>query len=215
MDELDGQMTRKHFYVLVNLTDEVLGIGHSDMPDTRDCSPARKCYFSDIDFKFPIGMFRYRRSGSKTDWVVIFRVPRGASTSNSDFIQTIANTSREAPEHLSRRQTSDAIASIRSIVGANSRLARELLATILPNGTSHIFCDTNSEKDFVRELSTHIQNSDSIHNNEDFFTDMRKFNFHGNTYETNFSVFWSAAARVIDMDTGTGAHQRRHTEVYE
>ena len=75
---------------------------------------------------------------------------------------------------------------------------------------SPIFCDNNSEKYFVWEISTRIQNSDSIHNDEDFFTDMQKFNCHKNTDETIFCIFWSAAAWLIDMDTGTGAHQRRH-----
>ena len=46
MDELEGQMTRKHFYVLVNFTDEVMGISHIDMPDARDQSLARRFYFS-------------------------------------------------------------------------------------------------------------------------------------------------------------------------
>ena len=133
-------------------------------------------------------MFRYRRGGSKADWVVILRVTRGGSTSNPDFIQTITTASIEAPAHLSRRQTYDAISSIWSTLGANSRLASALLPTTLLDGTSPIFCDTNSEKDFVQDISTHIQNSDSIHDDEDFSTDMRKFNCHGNTYETIFSV---------------------------
>ena len=62
----------------------------------------------------------------------------------------------------------------------------------------------------MRVISTRIQKSDSIHDGEKIFMDMRKFNCHGNTDETNFSVFWRAAARVIEMYTGTGAHQRRH-----
>ena len=65
MDELEGQTARNNFYVLVHLTDEVMGIGHSDIPDTRDRSLARRCYFSDLGFKFPIGFFKYRRGGSK------------------------------------------------------------------------------------------------------------------------------------------------------
>ena len=44
---------------------------------------------------------------------------------------------------------------------------------------------------------------------------MRKFNCYENTDETMFSVLWSAADQVIEMDTGTGAHQRRHAEVDE
>ena len=55
---------------------------------------------ANLGFKFPIGMFRYRRGGSKADWVVILRFPRGASTSNSNFIQTIATASKQAPENL-------------------------------------------------------------------------------------------------------------------
>ena len=58
-------MARNHFYVLVNLTDDVMVIVHSDMPDVTDISLAQKCYFSDLGFDFPIGMFRYRIGGSK------------------------------------------------------------------------------------------------------------------------------------------------------
>ena len=105
-------MARNHFYVLVNLTDEVMVIYHNDIPDTRDRSLVRKCYFSDLGFKFTIAIFRYRRGGSKSYWVVIFWVPMGTSTSNSNFIQIIATVSREAIAHLSWHQTSDAIASI-------------------------------------------------------------------------------------------------------
>ena len=51
-------MARKHFYVVVNLTDEVMVIGQSEMPDARDCSIVRKCYLSKLGFNFSIGIFR-------------------------------------------------------------------------------------------------------------------------------------------------------------
>ena len=44
---------------------------------------------------------------------------------------------------------------------------------------------------------------------------MRKFNCRRNTGESKFSVFWRTSARVIEMDTGTGAHKRRHTAADE
>ena len=44
---------------------------------------------------------------------------------------------------------------------------------------------------------------------------MRKFNCHGNADETNVSILWSASARVIETDTGTGAHQLIHAAVDE
>ena len=65
-------MTRKHFYALINLTNEVMGIGKIDITDARDCSLARKRHFSDLGFKFPIGMFLYRRCGNKAYCFGIF-----------------------------------------------------------------------------------------------------------------------------------------------
>ena len=44
---------------------------------------------------------------------------------------------------------------------------------------------------------------------------MRKFNFNSNTDYTIVSVFWSAAAQVIKMDTFTVSHQRRQAAVDE
>ena len=110
-------MARKHFYVLVNFTDEVNGIYQIEMTDARCRSIAWKFYLSNIGFKFLIEMFRYRRCGSKAYWVFILRIPRGTSNSSDDFIKNISAASREAPEHLSRRKTSYSIASIWSTVG--------------------------------------------------------------------------------------------------
>ena len=70
-------MARKQIYVLVNLIDEVMGIVHSDMQDEGCHSLLQKRFFSDLGFKFSIGMFRYRSGGGKADWVVIFWVSRG------------------------------------------------------------------------------------------------------------------------------------------
>ena len=51
-------MARKHFYVVVSLTDEVMGIGQSEIPDARDYSIVRKCYLSNLGINFSIGIFR-------------------------------------------------------------------------------------------------------------------------------------------------------------
>ena len=51
-------MARKHFCVVVNLTDEVMVIGQSKIPDARDSSIFRKCYLSNLGFNFSIGVFR-------------------------------------------------------------------------------------------------------------------------------------------------------------
>ena len=65
LDEIEGQTARNHFYVMVNMTDEVMGIGNSDMTDARNCSLAQRFYVSELGFKFPIEIFKYRRGGSK------------------------------------------------------------------------------------------------------------------------------------------------------
>ena len=110
-------MGGKHFYVVVNLTDEVMGIGQSEMPDARDSSIVRECYLSNLGFKFSVVIFRYRRGASKADWFVIFWIFQGAPTSSTNFIKTIAAASIEALSHLLRRHTSDSIASIWSTFG--------------------------------------------------------------------------------------------------
>ena len=79
LDELEGRMERKHLSVLLNLTDKVILIGQSEIPDASYHSIARKRYLRNIGFKFAIVLFRYIRGGSKADWVVIFWVPRGTS----------------------------------------------------------------------------------------------------------------------------------------
>ena len=50
---------------------------------------------------------------------------------------------------------------------------------------------------------------------EEFFTDMQNYNCCGNINKSEFSVFWSAAARVIEMDTSTGSHKRLHAAADE
>ena len=55
-----------------------------------------------------------------------------------------------------------------STMGENSRLDSALLATILPDVMSPIICDTNSDKYFLRDISTCIQNSDTIHDDKKF-----------------------------------------------
>ena len=138
--EMEDQITRKSFYVVVNLTDEVMVIGQSEMPDARYRSIVRKCYLRNLGFNFPVGMFRYRRGGIKADWVDIFQITQGASTSSTNFIKTIATASREAPSNFSKKHTSDAIDSMKSKVGSNSILATALLSTLLTYGTSYVFC---------------------------------------------------------------------------
>ena len=47
---------------------------------------------------------------------------------------------------------------------------------------------------------------------EEFFTDLHTFNCCGNTNKSKFSVFWSTAAWVVEMDTSTGDHKQIYAE---
>ena len=51
-------MARKHFYVVVSLTDEVMVIGQSEIPDARYFSIVQEYYLSNLGFNFSIGIFR-------------------------------------------------------------------------------------------------------------------------------------------------------------
>ena len=54
-----------------------------------------------------------------------------------------------------------------------------------------------------------------MNESKEFCIDIRKFNYFVNTNKSKLSVFWSAAAWVVDTDTGTGAHMLRHAASYE
>ena len=64
-------------------------------------------------------------------------------------------------------KTSDVIDSIRSTVGSNSIIVTILIYTLLPDGMYPILCDTKSENEFVQQISTNIQKSNSINDNEE------------------------------------------------
>ena len=70
-------MTRKHFYVLVNFTDEVMGIGHNDMLDARDHSLARKRCFSDLGSSLPLECLGIEEVGVKNNVLLYLRFPGG------------------------------------------------------------------------------------------------------------------------------------------
>ena len=68
-------MASKNFYVLVYFTDEVMGICQSEITDDRDRAITQKSYIRYLGFKFPIWIFRYRRGGSKSCWVLSSNPP--------------------------------------------------------------------------------------------------------------------------------------------
>ena len=51
-------MEKKDCYVVLNLADEVMLIGQSEIPYDRDCSIVREWYLRNLGFNFSIGIFR-------------------------------------------------------------------------------------------------------------------------------------------------------------
>ena len=56
LDELEGQIEKEEFYVVVNLIDEVMVIGQNEMTDARDRSIVQKRYLSNRGFNCSVGI---------------------------------------------------------------------------------------------------------------------------------------------------------------
>ena len=122
------------------------------------------------------------------------------------------------PKYLSCRETSDNIASICLATGRDqykNKMSSALLSAILPDGTSPIFCSTVNESVLVNDLTKSILCGDWFDSitDLDLLTDMNMLNIWGNTNQSKFTTFLKAAARVIELDEGSGVHYRRHVSV--
>ena len=80
---------------------------------------ARKIFINDLVImvvrgSFYVGVYKYVNPGSLSDWIVVFKVACGASYEIQSVIDSIAYDAQQVPILLSRQETSDFVASIRS-----------------------------------------------------------------------------------------------------
>ena len=87
-----------------------------------------------INLSFYVGVYKYTRTGSLSDCIVLFKVARDASYKSQSVIKDITAASKQAPILLSRRETSDYVSSIRSETGDKKKLAAGILQIIMPDG---------------------------------------------------------------------------------
>eukprot|EP00957_Ditylum_brightwellii_P168716 12841761-Ditylum_brightwellii.AAC.2 len=73
----------------------------------------------------------------------------------------------------------------------------------------HLMVMMQKEKQFINDTMRCILEANGD-NKLEMITDMHYFNCCGNTNKSLFKVFWKAAACVLEMENGSGAHNRHH-----
>ena len=79
-----------------------------------------------VQGSFSIGIYKYARSGSISDWIVFLKVDCGASYESQSGIEAIASADQKDPIFLSRRETPDYVTHVRSQTGVNKNLAASI-----------------------------------------------------------------------------------------
>ena len=91
-------------------------IDKDEIMDNRSRVLARKRYVHKLSVMvvwgyFYVGTYKYARPGSLSDLIDVFKVTCGARYNSKSIIESIAAADMKAPIFLSRRETSDYVAS--------------------------------------------------------------------------------------------------------
>ena len=109
IDCLKEKIGKFPFNYLIHVSDEIICIEKDEMTDHQARFLTRKIfvhylvimivrgYFSDV-------VYKYTRRVSISDWIVVFKVDRGAIYKSQNFIENIADATQQAPIFLSRRE---------------------------------------------------------------------------------------------------------------
>ena len=105
------------FYYLIHVSDEIKCINKNEIPDLQARVLAGKSFIKDLDImvvqgSFYFGVYKYARTGSLYDWMVVFKVTLGASYKSQSVIEAIDDADKKAPIFLSRKETSDYFTSV-------------------------------------------------------------------------------------------------------
>ena len=141
----------------------------------------------------------------------VFKIEDGASI-NNEQVQTAKRLAAEdAPIYYSRRESKDAIRSLRASTGMSDHLAYSLLGSVLPDRVVLHSSYKKDEKNLLESVTSLILSGDDIDADElEVLTDLRKLNYcDGDGCTSKFVTFLNAAIEVIEL-AGSGAHKRRH-----
>ena len=89
-----------------------------------------------------IGVYKYARPGSLSNWIVVFKVARGASHEIQIVIEAIVAAAKKAPIFLSRQETYDYVASVLLQTGVNKKIDSGILQVMMPDVTHTEYSDT-------------------------------------------------------------------------
>ena len=78
---------------------------------------------------------------------------------------------------------------------------------MIPDGCVPKFTKPAKEAQFLEDATNFILSLDEYDENK-LITDTREFNCRGNTNHNKYGLFWDYYIRVIDLENGSGAHQR-------
>ena len=79
-------MLTKLRYASVELTVEVMIVNVEGVPDRSDCHGSRLKFISNVQFKFPLGLFAHELCGSNDKCNAVFCMENGDSKTSNNFI---------------------------------------------------------------------------------------------------------------------------------
>ena len=99
------------------MLDEIICINKYKMPDRRDRFLTCEIFINNLSIVvvrgyFSVYVYKYASPGSLSKYIVVFKVNSGASYERQSIIEAISAASQQAPIFLSRRETSDYVASV-------------------------------------------------------------------------------------------------------
>ena len=94
-----------------------------------------------------------------------------------------------APNYLSHSKTNDAIDTISRALGRIKRIWKAIISSVMPDGCVLQFTKPEKETQCLEDYTRFIL---SLDNDDDkkLITDMREFNYRGNTYHSKYDLFW-------------------------
>ena len=86
LEKLEEKIQQGVTHINLYLTGKLMGVLKKKLPCHFMRSNARNKFRSVIGFGFPVVVYTYETPGRATNWLFLFKVPRGIHTDNPDFI---------------------------------------------------------------------------------------------------------------------------------
>ena len=169
-------------------------IEKDEMPDRQARVLARKRFINDLPTMvvrgyFYVGIYKYARPGSISDWIVVFKVARSKIYEIQGIIEARSSADKHDPIFLSSQEPYDYVASIRSQSGVNKKLAAGIIQVMMPDGTHPTYSDTTgSENMLYRNIKFLITQGNNFNDGDELIliSYTRQFNICGNNKTIDF-----------------------------